>query len=330
MKILITGSSGHLGEAIIRMLKDTDHSYMGIDIKPSEFTTHVGSIADRSFVNAILKEGADYIIHAATLHKPHVVTHTRQDFIEVNITGTLNLLEEALLNKVKAFIYTSTTSTFGDMLSPKANEPATWVTEETRSIPKNIYGVTKSAAEDLCQLFFRNYKLPCIILKTSRFFSEEDDNEQIRGLYSDLNIKANEYLYRRVDIEDAATAHMLAIEKAGVIGFSKYIISSTSPFTKDMVTELNRDAITVVNKLYPEAEEIFRQKGWKLFSKINRVYVNEKARDELGWKPKYDFKYVLSCLREGKDFRSQLSLDVGVKAYHDQEFKTGPYPVADY
>ena len=330
MKILVTGSSGHLGEAIIRILKNTNRSYIGMDIKPSEFTTHVGSIADRSFVKEILKEGADYIIHTATLHKPHVVTHTHQDFIEINLTGTLNLLEEARLNKVKAFIYTSTTSTFGDMLSPKANEPAIWVTEETRSIPKNIYGVTKSAAEDLCQLFFRNHNLPCIILKTSRFFSEEDDNEQIREAYPDLNIKANEYLYRRVDIEDTATAHILAIEKAEMIGFAKYIISSTSPFTKDMATELNRDAIAVVKKLYPEAEEVFRQKGWRLFPKINRVYVNEKARNELGWKPKYDFKYVLNCLKEGKDFRSGLSLTVGVKAYHDQEFKTGPYPVADY
>ncbi|ELR71166.1 UDP-glucose 4-epimerase [Fulvivirga imtechensis AK7] len=330
MKILVTGSSGHLGEAIIKVLKDADKSFVGVDIKPSEFTTHVGSITDRTFVGEVIAEGVDYILHTATLHKPHVATHSNQDFVDVNITGTLNLLEEARRNNVKAFIYTSTTSTFGDMLTPKAGEPAIWVTEETRSIPKNIYGVTKSAAEDLCQMFFRNHNLPCIILKTSRFFPEEDDNQEVRLAYADLNIKANEYLHRRVDIEDAAKAHLLAIEKAAAIGFSKYIISATSPFTKDMLVGLNRDAIAVVKGIYPEAEEIFKKAGWWLFPKIGRVYVNEKARNELGWRPKYDFKNILNCLREGKDFRSNLSLSIDIKGYHEQKFQNGPYPVSGH
>jgi nucleoside-diphosphate-sugar epimerase len=57
-------------------------------------------------------------------------------------------------------------------------------------VPKNIYGVTKAAAEDLCQLFHRNQKLPCLVLRTSRFFPEEDDNRKVRETYSDANVKA--------------------------------------------------------------------------------------------------------------------------------------------
>jgi nucleoside-diphosphate-sugar epimerase len=60
----------------------------------SPFTSHVGSITDRDFVERCLA-GADAVIHAATLHKPHVATHTRQEFVDTNVTGTLNLLEEA-------------------------------------------------------------------------------------------------------------------------------------------------------------------------------------------------------------------------------------------
>lgn len=328
MKILVTGSSGHLGEAIIRKLRDNIIDCIGIDIKPTEYTTNIGTILDRPFVHECVQE-VDYIIHTATLHKPHVATHSNLDFIQTNISGTLNLLEEARDQRIKGFIYTSTTSTFGDVLTPRKSEPAIWITESTPSIPKNIYGVTKSAAEDLCQIFFRNHQLPCIVLKTSRFFPEEDDKREIRENFEDLNIKAIEYLYRRVDIEDAVEAHLLAIKKVQKIGFGKYIISATSPFQKHDLYTLNSNAVKVVEKLYPDFKYIFEKRGWKMLSHIERVYVNEKAKSELDWKPKYDFHHVLECVRNNRDFRSELSLEVGAKGYHEDKFKDGPYPVDD-
>jgi nucleoside-diphosphate-sugar epimerase len=328
MTFLITGTSGHLGEAIARTLTAKGVKYLGIDINPSKFTTHVGSIKDRQFVRDIAKD-VDFILHTATLHKPHVGTHSNRDFVDTNIMGTLNLLEEAKKNDVKGFIYTSTTSTFGDLLTPKPGEPAIWITENSVDIPKNIYGVTKNAAEDLCQLFYRNHKLPCLVLKTSRFFPEADDKKQNRDSFDDLNIKAVEYLYRRVDIEDAVSAHLLAVEKVQEIGFGKYIISATTPFQKEHLVELHTNAIAVVEKLYPDFKKLFERKGWKMLRKIDRVYVNVKARNELGWTPKYDFGYILNCLRLDKDFRSNLTLKVGVKGYHSETFDEGPYPVLE-
>lgn len=328
MKILVTGTSGHLGEAIVRRLKANNIDYIGLDINPSEFTTHTGSITNTELVNSLV-EKVDFIIHTATLHKPHVGTHSNQDFVDVNITGTLTLLEAARKANIKGFVYTSTTSTFGDTLTPKPNEPAIWITEKTIGIPKNIYGITKNAAEDLCQIFHRNHNLPCLVLKTSRFFLEEDDKKAIRENYEDLCIKAIEYLYRRVDIEDVVMAHLLAIDKVEEIGFGKYIISSTSPFEQQHLMELHTDAYAVVEKIFPNFKYLFAKKGWKMLPKIDRVYVNEKARHELGWKPKYDFNYVLDCISADKDFRSQLSLDVGIKGYHAETFTEGPYPVLD-
>src|ERR1700733_7394223 len=224
MKVLVTGSSGHLGEALVRTLKDLGYRVVGLDIQESPFTTHVGSISDRSRVRDCLR-GVQQVFHAATLHKPHVATHSRQDFIDTNLTGTLNLLEEAAAAGVESFIYTSTTSVFGDALVPPPEAPAAWITEQVRPVPRNIYGVTKAAAEDLCELFFRNHGLACIVLRTSRFFPEDDDNRKVRQEYSAANAKANEYLYRRVDIEDVVSAHLLAAEQAATIGFRKYIIS---------------------------------------------------------------------------------------------------------
>lgn len=323
MKILVTGSSGHLGEALVRTLRNTNHNVFGVDILPSNFTNSVGSIVDRQFVRRCM-EGIEIVLHTATLHKPHLITHTPQNFVDTNITGTLNLLEEAVLAGVHAFIFTSTTSVFGNALIPLADAPAVWVAEDITPIPKNIYGVTKIAAEDLCELFHHNHRLACIVLRTSRFFPEEDDREEIRRSYDNGNIKVNEFLYRRVDIEDVVNAHLLAIKKAPSIGFGRYIVSATTPFTREDLFKLRANAPSVVKQAFPDYEDVYARRGWKMFPTIDRVYVNERARIDLGWDPKYDFGYILDHLRTEDDPRSALSRSVGSKGYHSIKFKEGP------
>jgi nucleoside-diphosphate-sugar epimerase len=256
-----------------------------------------------------------------------VITHGRQEFVHTNITGTLNLLEEAASVGVGSFIFTSTTSVFGGTLMPPAGAPAAWVTEDVTPIPKNIYGVTKTAAENLCELFHRHYGLACLILRTSRFFPEEDDCKAIREAYDDCNVKANEYLYRRVDLEDIVNAHLLAVERAPSIGFGRYIISATTPFLPDDLCDLPVNAPLVVRRRVPEYEPEYARRGWKMFPSIDRVYVNEKARRDLDWQPRCDFEYVLRKLRSNEEFRSALSITVGSKGYHAGGFADGPYPV---
>jgi UDP-glucose 4-epimerase len=326
MKILVTGSAGHLGEALVRSLRDSGDEVAGLDIVDSPFTTHLGSISDRDFVRGCMG-GVRIVFHAATLHKPHLVTHSPQSFVDTNITGTLNLLQEAVAAGVESFIFTSTTSVFGDALVPPAGAPAAWVTEEVTPVPKNIYGVTKAAAEDLCRLFHRKHKLPCLVLRTSRFFPEEDDNREVREAYPNDNLKANEYLFRRVDLEDAVSAHLAAAPRARAIGFGRYIISATTPFVQEDVVDLRTDAPRVVGRRVPGYEAEYKRRGWRMFPGIDRVYVNERARNELGWQPRYDFKSVLERLRAGDDLRSPLARVVGSKGYHAEAFFEGPYPV---
>jgi nucleoside-diphosphate-sugar epimerase len=327
MKVLVTGSTGHLGEALVRALRDSKHEAIGLDVLASPFSSHVGSIVDREHVRRCMA-GVEVVFHTATLHKPHVGTHERQDFVDTNITGTLNLLEEAVSAGVGSFIFTSTTSVFGDALVPPPGEPAAWITEEITPIPKNIYGVTKAAAEDLCQLFHRKQRLACLILRTSRFFPEEDDNEVTRLAYADENAKANEFLHRRVDLEDVVSAHILAAAKAPAIGFRKYIISATSPFSPSDLQQLRKDAPSVVRRLIPAYEAEYNRRGWRMFPSIDRVYINELARNELGWRPKYDFAHVIERLRAGDSVRSPLAMQVGSKGYHAETFADGPYPTA--
>ena len=326
MKALVTGSSGHLGEALIRTLRDLGHEAVGIDILESPFTACVGSIVNRDFVKRRLR-GIETVFHTATLHKPHVATHSRQDFVDTNITGTLNLLEEAATAGVRSFVFTSTTSVFGSAMSPPPAAPAVWITEDVTPIPRNIYGVTKAAAEDLCQLAHRNQGLACIVLRTSRFFPEEDDDKSVRETFSDENMKANEFLFRRVDIEDVVSAHLLAAEQASAIGFRKYVISATTPFLRDDLQELRTDAPAVVRRRVPEYQAEYARRGWSIPRSIDRVYDNERCRTELGWRPRHDFRSIVERLRAGDDIRSPLAKLVGSKGYHGETFAEGPYPV---
>jgi len=218
MRVLVTGSGGHLGEALVRTLNGLGHEVVGLDILDSPFTTHIGSISDHSCVKRCMG-GMQIVFHAATLHKPHGATHRRQDFIDTNVTGTLNLLEEAVSRRRDLRLHEHNKRL---RRCPRAacRSPCGMVTGEVTPVPKNIYGVTKAAAEDLCQLFRRKQGLACIVLRTSRFFPEEDDSKVVRETYTDGNLKANEYLYRRVEIEDLVSAHLLAAKHAPAVGLA--------------------------------------------------------------------------------------------------------------
>ena len=322
MRILVAGSSGHLGDALVRVLGREGHDVVGLDLLSSPSTSLIGSIADRSLVRRSL-EGMDGVVNAATLHKPHVGSHSRQDFVEANVTGTLTLLEEAVAAGVGRFVFTSTTSAFGRALTPPPGAPAAWIDENVVPVPRNIYGATKTAAEDLCELVHRDHGLPCLILRTSRFFPESDDRDDVRAAYPDVNAKVNELLYRRVDLEDVVDAHRLALERAPALGFGRYIVSATTPFVRADLAELAIDASAVVQRLYPDYEAVYERHGFAMFPQIERVYDNARARHELGWLPRYDFRHALDRLAAGEDPRSELAREIGAKGYHAET--TGPY-----
>ena len=183
MNILVTGSSGWLGQTLVPRLARDGHKVVGLDPDAGPTTAIVGSVVDRALVHRTLREHAiEAIVHAAARHKPHIETHDNSEFVAVNVQGTLNLLEEAVApgSKVDRFVFTSTTSL---MISQKIRDgkaggarEAIWIDETLSPLePRNIYGVTKRAAEELCRLFNHLHGLPILILRTSRFFPEEDD-----------------------------------------------------------------------------------------------------------------------------------------------------------
>src|SRR5579863_10322943 len=178
MRALVTGAAGHLGEALARLLAARGDEVVGLDRLASPYVSHAGDIRDTDLA-ARAMAGVDVVFHTATLHKPHIASHSRQAFVDVNLTGTNVLLDAAIRAEVRAFVFTSTTSVFGDAMTPAPGEPAVWVDESLHPRPRNIYGLTKLAAEGLCALARREAGLAAITLRTSRFFPEEDDDPKI-------------------------------------------------------------------------------------------------------------------------------------------------------
>ena len=281
MKILVTGSSGQLGAVIASMLSN-EHTIIGADLLPGKYTSHIGDIADYEFVSTITKN-VEIIIHTCSLHAPHIKTHSNEEFIKTNVNGTLNLLKSAVKNKVRRFIYTSTTSLYGHAMV--SNQQAVWVTEDLLPRPRDIYDVTKIAAEGLCEMFANTYDMPCLSLRVSRYFPEPD---YLMAVYR---------LYRGIDVKDAAAAHILAMT-AEVKGYDVFNISAQSPFSRDETYDLLHDAPSVLMRHFPNIDELFAEKGWKLPISIDRVYSIDKAKRILDYRPANNFESLMGIKKD--------------------------------
>lgn len=281
MRILVTGSSGKLGSATVRNLRSAGHEVTGIDLLASDTTDHILDVQQAGAVTKFTS-GYEAIIHTAALHGRHMdLNYSRQSFIDTNITGTLNLLNACVKNRIKRFLFISTTSIYGNALVD--GEKAVWVTEELTVQPRDIYDITKQACEELCRDFFEKEQLMTSVYRVGRFLPEPD------------NLMLNHRLYRGLDERDGAEALRIGVE-TNFTSFQIFNISSGSPFEIEDLTELKFDPLNVIARRIPKAIEIYRQKGWSFPASIDRVYRSDKAIQLLGYNPQYTFEFLLDQL----------------------------------
>jgi nucleoside-diphosphate-sugar epimerase len=280
MKILVTGSSGRLGAATVTHLQVYGHSVTGIDVVEAATTHVIINIHDKQQVNK-LTQGYDAIIHTAAIHGKHYeLGFGRESFIDTNIYGTLNLLNACVENGISKFLYTSTTSIYGEALVN--NEQAVWVDELLAIRPRDIYDITKQTAEQLCRDFFYKEGIQASVYRVGRFLPEND------------NLRINHSLYRGLDERDGAEALRLALDTR-FNEFEILNISSGSPFGKnDLQAIKHHPQEVILTYYYPQAEEIYHSRGWQFPDSIDRVYICDKAKRLLKYQPKYTFDYLLN------------------------------------
>ena len=217
----------------------------------------------------------DAIIHIAALHAPHVGQVSDEEFRRANVEATARLLDFALSAGAKRFVFTSTTSLYGHAL--ESGDRAAWIDEQVEPEPRDIYDETKLAAEQL--VASSGGSMACTSLRMSRCFPEPAD------------LMAAYRLHRGIDRRDVAEAHALALDREGPP--ATYVISAATPFQREDVEELLRDAPAVIERRCPGLIARMAAKGWRPPSSIGRVYDAGLAQRELGFRPRFGIE---SCL----------------------------------
>ncbi|UYZ63675.1 NAD-dependent epimerase/dehydratase family protein [Hymenobacter weizhouensis] len=276
--VLVTGSSGRLGREIVVLLRARGYACRGADLVPAPTTDCLLDIRDADAV-LLATAGAQAIIHTAALHgRQYELGVPRLDFVRTNIEGTLHLLNACVRHGIRKFLYTSTTSIYGQaMVAP---DRAVWVDEELVPQPRDIYDITKQAAENLCRDFFEKDNVQTAALRVARFLPEPP------------NLTANHRLYRGLDERDGAVGHLLALEH-DFAGFEVFNISAGSPFQREDVELLKQNPAAVLAQRLPDALPVYERLSWQLPHSIDRVYSIGKAQRVLGYRPQYTAAHLL-------------------------------------
>lgn len=273
--VVVTGSAGLLGSQICRLLRGSV-DVVGVDRQRSSETTIVADIRDPRAMREALR-GARAVVHVAALHAPHVGRVSDREFAEINVGATETLLAAAQAAGVPRFVFTSTTSVYGHALETDAG--AVWVTEQLVPHPRDIYDETKLAAENLVREATGD-GFATVVLRSGRCFPEP------------FPVSAWNRLYRGADLRDVAAAHVLAVSSTRP---DHLLCNVAGPpvFRENDCAALTHDAAALIRDRYPEIHRLLRAHAVPLPQRIDRVYVSDKARRELGYHPRFGLADLL-------------------------------------
>ncbi len=135
-------------------------------------------------------------------------------------------------------------------------------------------------------------------------------------MHDDPNLKVNELLYRRVHLDDVVNARRLALTHAPALGFGRYIISATTPFTPDDLPALRADAPRVVRRLFPDYENVYAQRDWTNAPE-HRAGIRERSRAQCpGLVASRRLPSLPRPPRRRRRSPEPLAVAVGAKGYH--------------
>lgn len=296
MKCIVTGGAGFIGSHIVDKLIELNHEVLVVDNLRSGKRENLNLKAGFSEISITDKEGLqktfedfkpEVIFHLAAQNEvPYSMDHPDEDE-EINIQGTINLLDLSKKHRVKKFIYSNTGGAFyGDV--PEEILP---IKENTLTLkPTSFYGVSKQAAELYVKLFGHIYNLPWVSLRYSNVYGPRQDGNKEAGVVAIFTQKllnnkqptingdgshTRDYVY----VSDVVDANIKALSFTGSDYFN--ISTSTRVSNKEVFQALEEELKTGLKPNFgPE------RPGDAKHNSLS----NEKAKQTLGWDPKINFK----------------------------------------
>jgi len=291
MKMIVTGASGQLGSYLLDELLIKDE-VVGIDLVPSRHASHASlvqkaDIRDRPEMLRLMR-GADVVVHCAA--QVSVVNSINDPYfdLDVNVRGTLTLLDAASRAKVGKFIFISTAAVYGDPSSLP-------IGEDHPLNPKSPYGASKVAAEQYCKVFAATKKLPYAVVRPFNFYSPRADPT---SPYSGVITKF---------VEWAKAGKPLLVEGDGLqtrdfisaVDVARMVVSLARSEVKNVTLNSGSGKQTTVNEL---AETVVRVSGGRS--------VIEHVADRVG-----DIKHSVSDIARAQrllGFEPQTTLEKGI------------------
>ncbi|MFA5410897.1 MAG: SDR family oxidoreductase [Candidatus Omnitrophota bacterium] len=294
-KILVTGGAGFIGSHIVEGLLRRKYRVRVLDNFSSGRKENLKHVIDRIELlkgdirskQTCLKaaRGVDAILHQAALRSVPKSLFNPAEYNEVNIQGTLNLLESAVENKIRRFVFASSSSIYGDV----KNFP-----QEENFLPQPIspYALSKLTGEHYCRIFSLHHHLPCVSLRYFNVFgprqSLDDEYAVVVPKFITSMLKnehppiygtgrqSRDFTY----VGNVVEANILAMQRASSQGNIFNIAGGKDYSILELVKILNKIMNKNIRPLYlnPRPGDVF-----KTLADLSR------AKKGLGFKPKIDF-----------------------------------------
>lgn len=283
VKVVVTGGAGFIGSNLVDRLIERGFEVHVIDNlsagKKENLNTgatlHIADIRDLSKMKEIIA-GASYVFHLAALPRVQFSIENPIDTHDVNVNGTLNLLIASAQAHVKKFVYTSSSSVYGD-------QPIMPLLETMTPDPKSPYGLHKLTGELYCKVWSSVYGLPTVCLRYFNVYGKRQSDEGAYALViakflkqkregTPMTITGDGSQTRDfTHVSDVVAANILAMESDKVgLGEAINIGAGNNASVNEVAKIIGGETVNTPVRLEPH----------------DTLADNSKAKELLGWEPK--------------------------------------------
>lgn len=287
MKVLVTGGAGFIGSHVVDKLIKENCQVVIVDNLSTGLQENIHTTANfvkmdirsNQLLELFIEEKFDYVIHLAAQTMVHKSLEMPDYDCDVNISGTVNILEACRKTNVKRVVFSSTAAVYGDVTTLP-------IIEASVAEPASFYGLSKLTCEQYLILYNRLYGLEYVVLRYANVYGERQGDAGEGGVISIFTRKIHhgqpvlvfgdgnqtrDFIY----VGDIATANyrsLLTIDTDNTYNIS----SQTETSVNTLIEYMGKVAGKEVTKVYsePRAGDIYR-------SSLS----NAAARQHLSWSP---------------------------------------------